>query len=167
MTRRKTTFSVFILLFTVFLATARANTLSDTYYQVFTNPHNFDGYLNDQVVLNQSYYSNFNSCLSLSSGIIDQIENQLNGQYQNCPNNSVCTQIAQDIQLVRSLRVNLQNLSAFIHSTVNNPNARFLNSRSGRDAILLYNNTTGMGIPLPRVPAFIKQINTLNSIPCP
>lgn len=166
MNRHTITISVLVVFFLMLTSTATANTLSDTYYQAFVNPHGFDGYLNDEVVLNQDYYKDFESCSSLSFGIMTEMEKQLHQKYSVCPNNAVCTQIAKDIQSVVSLRINVKNLVSFIQTTKSNPQARFLDSQIGHAAITVYNFHRQMGIDLRRNPEFIKEIGILSSTPC-
>lgn len=142
------------------------NTLSDTYYQAFVNPHGFDGYLNDEVILNPDYYDRFENCSQLAFGILEEMEKQLRQRYSECPNNSVCTQIAKDITSVISLRHNVENLVRFIRATRSDAECRFLESDIGRVAINVYNFHIKVGIDLPQNPEFVKQIQILSSTPC-
>jgi len=166
MTRYTISISIFVLFFLVLFSKVAANTLSDTYYQAFVNPHGFDGYLNDEVVLSEDYYTDFERCSSLSFRMMAEMEKQLRQRYSVCPNNAVCTQIAKDIQSVIDLQVNVKNLRSFIRSTKSNPQARFLDSQIGQAAITVYNFHRQMGIDLGSNPEFTKGISILSSIPC-
>lgn len=151
MVRHMIAISVF-LVFSVFLLseTAIANTLSDTYYQAFVDPYGFDGYLNDNVVLDPDYYDKFDNCFQPTISILNRMENQLHQQHSTCPNNAVCTQIAKDIQSVINLRLNVRNLDIFIRSTRSDAKRRFQNSDIGRAAITVYNFHRQRGIVLRR-----------------
>lgn len=154
------------LFFMVFSSNAAANSLSDTYYRVFADPHGFDSYLNDKVVLSQGYYQDFERCFSLSIQVLTEMEKQLRQRYSVCANNAECTQIAKDIQSVMDLQLNVKNLWNFIRSTEANPQARLLDSPIGQAAITVYNVHRQMKIPLSRNPEFMRQIGVLSSIPC-
>lgn len=142
------------------------NTLSDTYYQALVDPHGFDGYLNDEVILNPDYYDRFENCSQLAFGILEEMENQLRQRYSVCPNNSVCTQIARDITSVMALRHNVENLVRFVRATRSDAECRFLESDIGRVAITVYNFHRERGLDLRQNPQFVKQILNLSSTPC-
>lgn len=166
MTRHIITVFVFVIFILVLCSNTTANSLSDTYFQAFVNPHGFDSCLNDEVVLNQDYYNNFETCSSLAFPYLLEMEIQLRQQYSVCPNNAICTQIAKDIQTVINLRIKLRKLVAFINTTINNSQARFLNSPIGQDAISIYNFHQQIGIDLRQNPEFVREISILSLIPC-
>jgi len=162
----KAAFVLLVVQILLFSGTAIANTLSDTYYQAFVDPYGFDGYLNDNVVLDPDYYGKFRNCFQLTIGILNEMENQERQRYSTCPNNAVCTQIAKNIQSITDLRLNVKNLEGFISATRSNSQLRFLESEIGRAALTVYNVHRQMGIDLRRNPEFVKQISIMSGITC-
>lgn len=166
MTRHTITIFVFALFFLVLSITATANTLSDTYYQAFVDPYGFDGYLNDNVVLNPDYYNNFEKCFQLTIGILNETENQERQRHSTCPNDAVCTRIAKNIQSIIALRLNVRNLDSFLRATRSNAQLRFIDSEIGRAALTVYNFHRQGGLDIRRNPEFVKTVRTLSGIPC-
>jgi hypothetical protein len=162
----KAAFVLFFVQFVLFSGTAVANTLSDTYYQAFVDPHGFDGYLNDNVVLVPDYYDKFENCVQLAIGLLSNMENQERLKHSTCPNTAVCTHIAKNIQSIIALQLNVTNLGKFVRATESNAQLRFLNSEIGRAALTVYNFHRQMGIDIRSNPEFVKEMGTLSGIPC-
>jgi hypothetical protein len=162
----KAAFVLLVVQIFLFSGTAIANTLSDTYYQAFVDPHGFDGYLNDNVVLDPDYYGKFENCVQLAIRLLNEMEEQERQRYSTCPNNAACTQIAKNIQSITALQLNVKNLGEFVRATDSNAQLRFLNSEIGRAALTVYNIHTQMGIDIRRNPEFVKEVGTLSGIPC-
>lgn len=166
MTRHTITISVFTLFFLLLSSTATANTLSDTYYQAFVDPYGFDGYLNDNVVLNPDYYNNFKNCFQLTIGILNEMEKQERQRHSTCPNTAVCTQIAKNIQSITAIRLNVRNLERFLRATRSNAQLRFIDSEIGRAALTVYNFHRQMGLDIRRNAELVTSVRTLFGVPC-
>jgi hypothetical protein len=165
---RHTTYAFVLVVLSISLlaGAAVANTLSDAYYQAFTDPRAFDGYLNDNVVLDSEYYDRLESCYQPTIDILDRMEAQERQQHQNCPNNAACTQIAKNIQSITNLRLNVKDLQSFLRSTKGDSQLKFLNSKIGRAALTVYNANRQYGVDPRRNPEFVKQIGILSAVSC-
>lgn len=144
-----------------------ANSLSEAYWGCFTNPGGFDSYLNDQFVLNQQYFNQIRTCAQITHPAINAVEQQLQAQHSHCPNNAVCTQLANDIQNIRDLRANVNMLVDYIGVADQNPQVTMSNYPIGRKCRQVYNFHVQSGIRVEDNPTLRQQVNMLHSLVCP
>jgi len=150
----------------LFCGTAAANTLSDTYFSAFTNPPGFEFSFLSRIVNEVDFYKNFDSCATLAMAALNELEKQTRASYTACRENSECHQRAKDVQTVVNLRIKVRDLGKYIDATRSKNAPDFVTSDVGQIAILQYNVSNQLQIPVSRNPEFIREIGILQSVPC-
>ena len=143
-----------------------ANTLSDAYSTVFTEPYSFDGYLDLQPMLNEDYGSDLASCVQIAIPIIQKMEQQLNQEYSNCYHNDDCTRIAKNMQIVSELRANVINLDDYVQARLSGQQQPFPDSRIGQAALIVKRIHDSYDIPVSQNEALQLQLAVLSNISC-
>lgn len=167
-TLRKTELFLFVIVFgVVFPFYASANTISNTYSKAISNPHRFQYWLNQELAnSNFAYYRHFEGCYQVGSGALDALERRVEAEYRTCSSDSECHETAKDVQLVRELRHNVNNLEKYISDAKDGNRRNYLDSEIGRAAVYINNLHKRLGIRLDRNPSFLRQLDILSNIPC-
>ena len=160
----KTIFFFTVVLTMAGLSQAAANPLSDAFYTAFTNPGGFDAYLHSERLRHEGYLEALERCYLKAIPLLTIIERRENRRYSSCYYNNECHRMAKKLQAIKELRLNIEELYAYVKNAIKNNRMGFSDSSIGKAAFITYNFHRKNYMDIRTNPVFRFQLSVLSSI---